>query len=118
MEVVDGMFLIGGVNPESFKEVTANEICSIVDTDTVECQVVGDKSEFKLIGHLGLKNFYTVISCFKHILLTFCANFSSQTWVSDKMDWPLIYFSTFNSISEAVAECSAWPVDEKTPVLC
>ena len=60
LEVVDGMYLLGGVTPKLPNRVTANEICTIVDTDTVECEVVGDKSELRLIGHLGQKHFCTV----------------------------------------------------------
>ena len=60
LEVVDGMYLLGGVTPKLPDTVTANEVCTIVDTDTVECEVVGDKSELRLIGHLGQKHFYTV----------------------------------------------------------
>ena len=51
MQVVDGMYLLGGLHPYSMHKVTANEVCTIVDTDTVKCEVVGDKSELGLIGH-------------------------------------------------------------------
>ena len=51
MQVVDGMYLLGGLHPHSLHKVTANEVCTIVDTDTVKCEVVGDKSELGLIGH-------------------------------------------------------------------
>ena len=61
LEVVNGMYLLGGVHPESSDKVTANEVCTIVDTDTVECEVVGDESELGLIGHLGQKHFQKAV---------------------------------------------------------
>ena len=61
LELVDGVYLLGGATPRSFSGVTANEVCTIVDTDTVECEVVGDKSKLRLIGHLGRKHFYAVV---------------------------------------------------------
>ena len=60
LEVIDGMYLVGGLSPMSLHEETANEVCTIVDTDRVECEIVGDKSELGLIGHLGQKHFNTV----------------------------------------------------------
>ena len=51
LQVVDGMYLLGGLHPNSLHKVTANEVCTIVDTDTVKCEVVGDKAELGLIGH-------------------------------------------------------------------
>ena len=56
LEVVDGMFLLGGLSPISLHEETANEVCTIIDTDRVECEIVGGKSELGLIGYLGQKH--------------------------------------------------------------
>ena len=60
LEVVDGMYLLGGLSPISLHEETANEVCTIVDTDRVGCEIVGGKSELGLIGHLGQKHLNTV----------------------------------------------------------
>ena len=43
LKVVDGMFLLGGIHAEHADTVTANEVCTIVDTDTVNCESVGTK---------------------------------------------------------------------------
>ena len=65
IEVVDGIYLLGGLHPQSLHEVTANEVCRIIDTDRVECEIVGDKSELGLIGHLEQIHIYKL---FFHIL--------------------------------------------------
>ena len=50
LEVVDGMYLLGGTHPETLDTIIANEVCTVVHTDKVECEIVGGKTELGLLG--------------------------------------------------------------------
>ena len=100
LKVVDGMFLVGGIHPDHSDNVTANEVCTIVDTDTVNCEVVGTKFGLGLSGQKHLSSFSYQNN--ESLLMTVKLVLTCQL---EKMRWPVIYFSSFESTDDAVVQC-------------